>query len=45
MLLQYIPTKDQDANILMKALAKRTFEYHRGMIGVADSPFPVEREC
>ena len=28
MLLQYIPTEDQDANILMKALTRRKFEYH-----------------
>ena len=45
MLLQYIPTKDQDANILTKVLAKRKFEYHRGRTEVADNPFLVEREC
>ena len=45
MLLQYIPTEDQDAYILMKVLAKRKFEYHKGKIGVADNPFLVEREC
>ena len=45
MFLQYIPTEDQDTNILMKALEKRKFEYHRGRIGVADIPFIVEREC
>ena len=45
MLLQYIPTEDQDADILMKVLTKRKFEYHRGRIGVANNPFLVEREC
>ena len=45
MLLQYIPTEDQDANILTKALARRKFEYHRGMIKVENNPFLVEREC
>jgi len=45
MLLSYIPTEDQDADILMKALTKRKFEYHRGRIGVADNQYLVEREC
>ena len=45
MLLQYIPTEDQDADILMKALTKSKFEYHRGRIGVKDNPYLVEREC
>ena len=45
MLLQYIPTEDQDADILMKVLTKRKFEYHRGRIGVNDNPYRVEREC
>ena len=45
MLLQYILTEDQDANILTKVLAKNKLEYHRGGIGVADNPFLVEREC
>ena len=45
MLLSYIPTKDQDANILTKALTRSKFEYHRGKIGVADNPYLVEREC
>jgi hypothetical protein len=44
-LLQYIPTEDQDANILMKALTRSKFEYHRDRIGVKDNPFLVEREC
>ena len=45
MLLSYIPTEDQDANILTKALTKRKFEYHRDRIGVEDNPYIVEREC
>ena len=45
MLLSYIPTEDQDADILMKALTRRKFEYHRGRIGVSDNPYLVEMEC
>ena len=45
MLLQYIPMEYQVANILMKALTRRKFEYHRGRIGVKDNPYLVEREC
>ena len=45
MLLQYIPTEDQDANILTKDLTKRKFKYHRGKIGMKDNTFLVEREC
>jgi hypothetical protein len=45
MLLQYIPTEDQDADILTKVLTRRKFEYHRDRIGVKDNPFLVEREC
>eukprot|EP00253_Pinus_taeda_P011679 PITA_11679 len=45
MLLSYIPTEDQDADILMKVLTRIKFEYHRGKIGVADNPYLVEREC
>lgn len=45
MLLEYIPTKEQDADILTKALSRCKFEFHRNKIGVADNPFLVEREC
>ena len=45
MLLSYIPTEDQDVDILTKALTRSKFEYHRGKIGVADNPYLVEREC
>ena len=44
-LLQYIPTEDQVADILTKAFTRRKFEYHRDKIGVKDNPFLVEREC
>jgi hypothetical protein len=45
MFLQYIPTEDQDADILMKAFTRRKFEYHRDRIGVKDNLFLFEREC
>jgi hypothetical protein len=45
MFLQYIPTKDHDADILTKVLTKRKSEYHRDKIGVKDNTFLVEREC
>ena len=45
MLLSYIPTEDQDANILTKALTRSKFKYHGGRIRVADNPCLVEREC
>ena len=45
MLLQYISTKEQDADILTKALSKCKFEFHRDRIRVANNPFLVEREC
>ena len=35
MLLSYIPTEDQDAGILTKALTRSKFEYHRDRIRVA----------
>ena len=45
MLLEYIPTEEQDANILTKALSRCKFKFNRGMIRVADNPFLVERKC
>jgi len=45
MLLEYIPTKEQDADILKKALLRCKFEFHRDMNWVANNPFHVEREC
>eukprot|EP00253_Pinus_taeda_P011635 PITA_11635 len=45
MLLDDIPTEEQDADILTKALPKCKFEFHIERIGVVDNPFLVEREC
>ena len=45
MLLDYIPTKEQDANILTKTCSRCNFEFHRDGIGVVDNPFLAEREC
>eukprot|EP00253_Pinus_taeda_P031281 PITA_31281 len=45
MLLLYVSTKEQDANILTKEFSKCKFEFHRDRIGVTDNPFLVEREC
>eukprot|EP00253_Pinus_taeda_P010446 PITA_10446 len=45
MLLDYIPTEEQDADILTKALSRCKFKFHRDRIGVVDNPFVVEREC
>jgi hypothetical protein len=44
MLLQYIPTEEQDVDILTKALSRGKFEFHRCRIGVVDNPFLAERE-
>lgn len=35
MILHYIPTEEQDAYILIKALSRGKFEFHRSEIGVA----------
>jgi len=45
MLLQFILTEEQDADILTKELSKCKFEFQRDMIGVADNPFLFDREC
>ena len=45
MSFDYIPTEEQDAYILTKALERSKFEIYKDMIGVADNPFLVEREC
>eukprot|EP00253_Pinus_taeda_P018842 PITA_18842 len=45
MMLHYISTEEQDADILTKALSKGKFEFHRDRIEVADNPFLVEGEC
>jgi len=45
MFLDYIPTEEQDADILTKALSRCKFEFYRDMIAVVDNPYLVEREC
>eukprot|EP00253_Pinus_taeda_P003575 PITA_03575 len=45
MLLDYIPTKEKDADILTKVLSRCKFKFHRDRIGVVDNLFLVEREC
>ena len=45
MLLHYIPTEDQDEDIVTKALTRSKFKYHRDRIRVKDNPFLIEREC
>ena len=44
-LLDYIPTGEQYADILTKEISRCKFEFHRDRIGVVDNPFLVEREC
>eukprot|EP00253_Pinus_taeda_P011386 PITA_11386 len=45
MLLLYVSTEEQDADILTKALSKCKFKFHGDRIGVTENPFLVEREC
>ena len=45
MLLLYVSTEEQGADILTKALLKLKFEFHIDRIGVTDNHFLVEREC
>eukprot|EP00253_Pinus_taeda_P008557 PITA_08557 len=44
MLLQYISTEEQDADILTKVLLECKFKFHRDRIRVVDNPFLIERE-
>ena len=45
MWLEYTPTKEKYADILVNALSRCKFEFHRDTIKVVDNPFLVEREC
>jgi len=45
MLIQYIQTDEQDADILKKYLSRGKFEFHRCTIGVVENPFLAKREC
>ena len=45
MLLEYIPTKECDVDILAKTLSRGKFKFNRGRIRVTDNPFPAKRKC
>jgi len=45
MLLDYIPTEEKDADILIKELSICKYEFHRDRIRVVDNPFIVDKEC
>jgi len=45
MLLEYIPTEEQDVDILTKEVSRLKFEFHIGRTRVANNPFLIEREC
>ena len=45
MFLPYIPTEEQDADILTKALSRGKFKFHRCRIWVVKNPFLAKREC
>jgi len=44
MLLRYILTEEQDADILTKALSRGKFNFHWCRIGVVDNLFLDEKE-
>jgi hypothetical protein len=43
--LQYVPTDEQVADILTKALMKGKFVYFRDKMGIVENTFLVKREC
>ena len=43
--LQYIPTDEQVADILTKALGKAKFIFFRDKMGVMQNSFLAKREC
>jgi hypothetical protein len=43
--LQYVPTSELIANILMKPLVKGQFLYFRDKLGVVQNTFLAKREC
>jgi hypothetical protein len=44
-LMQYLPTDEQIADVLTKPLAKSKFEYFRDKLGVVENTPLVKREC
>ena len=40
-MLEWIPTEEQEAHILMKELSRGKFKFHRGKIRVSNNPFIV----
>ena len=44
-ILLYIPTNEQTADVLTKPLSKTKFEYFRDKLGVVENAPLVEREC
>ena len=45
MMLLYIPTEEQDADKLKKALSRGKLEFHKCKIRVVQNPFLYKREC
>ena len=45
MLLEYIPTEEQDVDILTKELLRGKFKFHGCGIRVVKYPFLTKREC
>jgi hypothetical protein len=43
--LQYVPTDEQVADILTKALMKGKFVYFRDKMGIVENTFLAKREC
>lgn len=43
-MLQYIPTEEQDADILTKELSRGKFKFHKNRKGVMLNPFLAKRD-
>jgi hypothetical protein len=43
--LQYVPTSEQNADILTKPLVKGKFVFFRDKLGVVQNTFLAKREC
>jgi hypothetical protein len=44
-LMQYLPTDEQVADVITKPITKMNFEYFRDRLGVAENVSLTEREC